>query len=228
MTNLYTLEALIAGLISEWLLPLSLGRGSSTEETGYQRLWTTSGACLTANYQHVLRQNGWTLWEQAGKKCRLTALECIRKCLLVKLIINLATVSVSNYSVWVTLFPISTPLCTLACCRPHGAVNLYIDLSVCFPLLTPHSSIRWSVTSPPLSINPHSAICPKVSDAKCTTASLNPHFPPKWNLRTHKPKNLAWICTFPLRPINQASWELPCSRLVFSFPLNWLRNRNLK
>lgn len=27
MANLYTLEALIAGLISEWLLPLSLGRG---------------------------------------------------------------------------------------------------------------------------------------------------------------------------------------------------------
>lgn len=118
----------------------------------------------------------------------LMASECIGKCLLVKLIINLATVSVSNCSVWVTLFPISTLLCTLACCRPHGAVNLYIDLPVCFPLLTPHSSFRWSVTSPPLSINPPFAICPKVSDAKCMTASLNPHFPPKWNLRTYKPK----------------------------------------
>lgn len=72
----------------------------------------------------------------------LMASECIGKCLLVKLIINLATVSVSNYSVWVTLFPISTLLCTLACCRPHGAVNLYIDLPVFFPLLTLHSSFR--------------------------------------------------------------------------------------
>lgn len=188
MANLYTLEALIAGLISEWLgfLPTHYfflspwGGGLSTEESGHQRLWTTFGARLIANYQRVLRQNGQTLWEQAEtKKCWLTSFECIRKCLLVKLIINVVTVSVSNYSVWVTLFPISTPLCTLACCRPHGAVNLYIDLPVCFPLLTPHSSIRWSVTSPLLSINSHSAICPKVSDAKCMTASLYPHFPPK-------------------------------------------------
>lgn len=140
---------------------------------------------------HELPHNGQMPWEQAEtEKCALalTAFECARKCLLFKLIINLATVSVSNYSVWVALFPISTLLCTLACCRPRGAVNLYIDLPVCFPLLTPHSSFRWSVTSPPLSINPPFAICPKVSDAKCMTVSLNPHFPPKWNLRTHKPK----------------------------------------
>lgn len=206
------------------LLPLSPGKGVIHER---DRAPEALGARLIANYQHVLQQNGRTLWEQVEiEKCWLTAFECIRKCLLVKLIINLATVSVSNYSVWVTLFPISTPLGTLACYRPHGAVNLYIDLPVCFPLLTSHSSIRWSVTSPPLSINPRSAICPKVSDAKCTMASLNPHFPPKWNMRTHTPKNLAWICTFPLRPINQAPWELPYSRLVFSFLLNWLRNRN--
>lgn len=174
--------------------------------------------------------NGAGVPEALMEKCALalTAFERTRKCLLLKLIINLATVSVSNYSAWVALFPISTLLCTLACCRPHGAVNLYINPPVCFPLLTPHSSFRWSVTSPPLSINPPFAICPKVCDAKCMTASLNPHFPPKWNLGTHKPKNLAWICTFPLRLINQSSWELPCSRLVFSFPLNWLRNRNLK
>lgn len=47
-----------------------------------------------------------------------------------------------------------------------------------FCLLTPHSSFRWTVTSLPLSINPFGAICPKVSDAKSMTASLNPHFPP--------------------------------------------------
>lgn len=155
---------------------------------GYQRLWLAFRGSFDL---HELPHNGQTPREQAEtEKCALalTAFECARKCLLFKLIINLATVSVSNYSVWVALFPISTLLCTLACCRPRGAVNLYIDLPVCFPLLTPHSSFRWSVTSPPLSINPPFAICPKVSDAKCMTVSLNPHFPPKWNLRTHKPK----------------------------------------
>lgn len=41
-----------------------------------------------------------------------------------------------------------------------------------------HSSFRWTVTFPPLNINSLSAICPKVSNAKSMTASLNPHFPP--------------------------------------------------
>lgn len=67
----------------------------------------------------------------------LTAIECIRKCLFVKLITNLKTVPVSNYSVWVTFISISTFSCSFTQCQPHGTVNLYIDLPVCFPFSLP-------------------------------------------------------------------------------------------
>lgn len=149
---------------------------------------------------------------------QLTAIEYIRKCLLVKLIINLATVPLSNYSVWVTLFPISTLLCTLAHCRPHDTVNLYIDLSVCFRLSLPFFlQMKCHI----LSTEHQSTLCnvPQSSQCQMHDGLTQSTFSTQWNLRTHKP-NLAWICTFPLRLINQASWEVSCSRLVFSFLVN--------
>lgn len=59
-------------------------------------------------------------------------------------------------------------------------VALSISIKIVLFVFPSHSnsSFRWTVTSLPMSINPLSAICPKVSDAKSMTASLNPHFPP--------------------------------------------------
>lgn len=162
------------------------------------------------NNQRFQGSRNYLLW--------LTAIEYIRKCLLVKLITNLATVPVSNYSVWVTLFSIPTSLCTLARCQPHGAVNLYIDLPVCFPLSLPFF-LQMNCHIPSAEHQSILRNLPQSQRCQIHDGLTQSTFSTQWNLRTHKP-NLAWICTFPLRLINQASWELPCSRLVFSFPVN--------
>lgn len=159
---------------------------------------------------------------ERGYRSHLTAIEFFRKCLLVILISNLAAVPVCYSSVWVSWFFVSTLLWPLARWQTRGAVNLYIWLFV-FPS-HPHSSLRWTVTSPPLSINPTFAIWPRSWRCRVRGSITQSTFSTRWNLRTYK-RNLAWICTFPLRLINQGSWEPPHCRLVLAFLVNWLRNR---
>lgn len=127
-----------------------------------------------------------------GYLFQLTAIEHVRKCLLVKLITCLATVPVSNYLVWVTLFSISTLLCALAHHQPRGAVISIFSSACLFSLLT--LILPSDELSRPLhwaSIH-FTQICPKVSDAKCMTALLNPHFPPNgiWEQKKKKKQTL--------------------------------------